>query len=100
MNTSGKVGEEGVAIAEMCFSKCEKGFSTSFLEIPITSPLPGERMDINKFKKKSSCGSPAIPDSGGKMVAGDWGEALLLSAGGQAPLQQGLWRALPGLRKC
>ena len=28
-------------------------------------------MDINKFKKKSSCGSPAIPDSGGKMVVGE-----------------------------
>lgn len=41
-------------------------------------------MDINKFKKKSSCGSPAIPDSGGKMVAGGdcQGEALLLSAEG------------------
>jgi len=37
-------------------------------------------MDINKKKKKSSCGSPAIPDSGGKMVAGGdcQGEALLL----------------------
>lgn len=34
MNTSGKVGEEGVAIAGMCSLLInEKGFSTSFLEI-------------------------------------------------------------------